>query len=113
MQPALAWNQRGHEAVAAVAYAQLTPTAKKAVDDILAADPRRRTLAQASVWPDEIRRDPAFPHADKHAARHYVDIPYRDGQPLAPDAMKPFFQDPETVTAGIKFYAAELAVADA
>ncbi len=110
LRPALAWNGRGHEAVAAIAYTQLTPDAKKAIDDILAADPRRRTLAEASVWPDEIRRDPAFPNADKHAARHYIDIPYRDGQPLALDTMTPFFQDPESVTAGIKLYAAELSL---
>ena len=102
------WNQRGHEAVAALAYAQLTPAAKKAVDGILAADPRHRTLAQASAWPDQIRRDDTFPQADKHPARHYVDIPYRDGQTVVPptDAL---FADPETATAAIKLYAADLA----
>ena len=107
LSPAQAWNQRGHEAVAAVAYAQLTPDAKKAVDGILASDPRHRTLAQASVWPDVIRRDDTVPAADKHAARHYVDIPYLDGQ-TAPPPVASLFRDPETVTAGIKLYAAEL-----
>ena len=106
--PACAWNGRGHEAVAALAYAQLTPAAKKAVDAILAADPRHRTLALASTWPDAIRRDDAFPQADKHPARHYVDIPYVDGQAATPPTSA-LFADPETATSAIKFYAADLA----
>lgn len=107
LHPACAWNGRGHEAVADMAYAHLTPAAKKAVDAILAADPRHRTLAGASTWPDQIRRDDTFPQADKHPARHYVDIPYSDGQ-TAPPPTTALFADPETATAAIKFYAADL-----
>ncbi len=111
-RPACAWNGRGHEAVAALAYSQLTPAARKAVDGILAADPRHRTLAQASVWPDQLRHDATIPRADKHAARHYVDIPYTDGQ-AAPPSTAALFRAPETVTAGIKLYAADLGSAAA
>lgn len=106
--PARAWNGRGHEAVAALAYTQLTPAARKAVDGILAADPRHRTLAQASVWPDQIRHDDTVPQADKHAARHYVDIPYTEGRAAPPPDTAALFSDPETVTAGIRLYAADL-----
>jgi len=108
LRPAYAWNGRGHEAVAALAYAQLTPAAKKAVEGILAADPRHRTLAQASVWPDQIRHDDSVPQADKHPARHYVDIPYTDGQAAPPPNTAALLGDPETVTAGIRLYAADL-----
>lgn len=57
---AMAWDDSGHEAVAQIAYDELSvesPSAKAAVDQILAADPRKRTILSASTWPDLIIRD--------------------------------------------------------
>lgn len=62
--PALAWNARGHRAVAALAEANLTPAAQAQVRELLAIDldranrpSGRRTLAAVASWPDEIRAE--------------------------------------------------------
>ena len=58
---ALAWGAEGHRLVADIALHFLTPAARKAVDALLAADAeldpdsRIRSLADASVWADEVR----------------------------------------------------------
>src|ERR1041384_3036211 len=41
----------GHRAIAAIAFARLTPEAKAAIEKILGSE----TLLEAAVWPDEIK----------------------------------------------------------
>jgi S1/P1 Nuclease len=58
---AIAWGAEGHRLVADIAWHLLSPTARQAVDALLAAeaeidpDSRIRTLADAAVWADNIR----------------------------------------------------------
>ena len=62
-----AWGQLGHRASARVAEARLTPAAKAAVRELLGPG---ETLADASTWPDEHRRD-----IPESAPWHYVNVP--------------------------------------
>ena len=68
-----AWGETGHQVVALIASAQLTPTAKAKVDRLLAIEPGA-TLASISTWADEHRSPPTAPW-------HYVNFPR--GQPCA------------------------------
>lgn len=67
---AFAWGSDGHKIVALLADAQLTPTARKQVDRLLALEPGSN-LASISTWADE-HRNPAT------AAWHYVNFPRGD-----------------------------------
>jgi hypothetical protein len=75
--PAQAWNATGHRAVAAIAYARLSPIARARVDELLRHHPDYKTLLTedapadaagrsraaflaAAVWPDVIKGDPRF-----------------------------------------------------
>ena len=78
---AKAWGCKGHQTVAMVAEAYLTPEAKQMVESLLhaspvAADAKRYcgnnvsdALADASTWPDDIRNE------RKNGNWHYIDIP--------------------------------------
>jgi len=68
--PAFAWGSDGHKIVALLADAQLTPSARKQVDRLLALEPGS-TLASISTWADE-HRNPAT------ASWHYVNFPRGD-----------------------------------
>jgi len=77
-QPAAAWNDKGHMAVAYVAYQQLTPAVRSRVDQLLRMNPfYRRWLAMipstvaagdrnlaifmiAATWADQIKSDAAY-----------------------------------------------------
>lgn len=100
--PALAWNAAGHRLVAAIAWQQLSPSARDAVATILARHPdhgrwidKARSsdpadlFAEASTWPDDIRSDPRFydeerapptppqpglPDTARHKRWHYMDL---------------------------------------
>lgn len=64
---ALAWGPQGHQVVANLAYAQLTPKARTEVDRLLALEPGA-TLASVSTWADETR--------DRTTTSwHYVNFP--------------------------------------
>jgi hypothetical protein len=65
--PAAAWGPTGHRVVGRIAEGHLTPAAAQAVGDLLGAE----SLARASTWPDEVRSDPAWRHADPW---HYISI---------------------------------------
>jgi S1/P1 Nuclease len=59
-----AWGKEGHEIVAFIAYQQLAPKTRIAIDHILSdsgptAGPER--FMEAAVWPDEIKRHPGQP----------------------------------------------------
>ncbi len=104
--PARAWNAAGHEAIAALAYNQLTPATRSKVDALLARHPavakwdsdhtryaRKFDLAsyrflEASVWPDELRTERCGPsgcdaacNSVAHCSWHYTDLPLRDSHP--------------------------------
>ena len=65
--PAWGWGRLGHRAAARLAEERLTPKALAAVRDLL--EPGE-TLADASTWADEIRRD-----RRETAPWHYVNVP--------------------------------------
>lgn len=86
-----AWSQAGHMMAARIAFQQLSPGARRAASDILAAHPEMGQwrkyvrfappgeedcflFMRASTWPDEINRPPGVsPYA--HPAWHYIDYP--------------------------------------
>ena len=77
-RPAAAWNDKGHMAVAFVAYQQLTPVVRERVDRLVRMNPYyRRWLAMipstvpagernlavfmiAATWADQIKSDPSY-----------------------------------------------------
>jgi hypothetical protein len=65
--PASAWGPIGHRVVGRIAESHLTPAAAAGVRALLG----HETLARASTWPDEVRSDPAWSHADPW---HYISI---------------------------------------
>ena len=65
--PCLGWGFLGHRTAARLAEARLTPATKAAVASILGPG---ETLAVASTWPDEHRRD-----IPESAPWHYVNVP--------------------------------------
>ncbi|MDO8769443.1 MAG: S1/P1 nuclease [Burkholderiaceae bacterium] len=64
---AFAWGTEGHQVIANLAQAQLTPKARKEVARLLALEPVQ-TMASISTWADE-HRNP------NSAAWHYVNFP--------------------------------------
>lgn len=69
-----AWNSNGHRVIAQIAYDQLTPTAKKQIDAIIAkkfhahyADDR---FLLAATWPDQIKHS-----TSQYNAWHYINLP--------------------------------------
>jgi hypothetical protein len=78
---ALAWSSEGHQVIARLAEAQLSPAAHKEVDRLLALEPGA-TLASISTWPDEHRNPATEPW-------HYVNFPCGtctwDGERDCPD----------------------------
>ena len=95
---ALAWNGTGHEAVALVAWDQLTPPQREALSQVLKAhpryqkdlmqhlppgeDPAEHAFLEAATWPDYVK-SPINPleRTEDHKPWHYVDYPFdQDGQ---------------------------------
>ena len=95
---AMAWNGTGHEAVAQVAWDQLTAAERRAAVAILQAHPRyekdlmphlesgedpgEHAFREAATWPDVVKT-PTNPleRTEDHHNWHYVDYPYdRDGK---------------------------------
>jgi hypothetical protein len=92
-QTALAWGPLGHRTVGAVAEALLKPGVRAEVARLLADSgdgsgrpSARATLAEASVWADEIRGSEA-----DHPTWHYDNTPVCRG-PAAPSAWCPLGQ---------------------
>ena len=79
--PAFGWGCEGHQMVALIARAHLTPAASAAVDRLLADNPLDPTLhrfcndrpadpmADAATWADDTKR------TEKTGVWHYIDIP--------------------------------------
>lgn len=86
--PALAWNSRGHMAVAAVAWDHLTPAAKARatallklnpyystwIQGVATADQDRVAFLKAATWSDDIKRD-----------HTYIDDSYKPTDPASAD----------------------------
>jgi hypothetical protein len=66
-QQALSWGAEGHQVIAKLAEAQLTPKARSEVNRLLAQEPDA-TMVSVSTWADE-HKSPAT------AAWHYVNFP--------------------------------------
>jgi hypothetical protein len=73
--PALAWGPIGHRAVGQIAEERLSAKASQGVRGLLGDE----SLAEASLWADEIRSDPKW---QVSSPWHYVNIP--DGQAYNP-----------------------------
>ncbi len=67
---ALGWDENGHQIVAAIAWEDLTPEARKTVEDLLKED-ADQSLTAASTWADRIKSDPGYNWAD---SLHYVNL---------------------------------------
>jgi hypothetical protein len=102
-RPAGAWIDTGHRVIALIAWADLTPSAKARLTEILKAHPRykedlladldadlpnstpgedqdRFAFGIAATWPDLVRSFSNPMHATfNHPAWHYIDIPYSVG----------------------------------
>lgn len=65
--PAVAWSTEGHQVVALIAQAQMSPQAVKEVDKLLEVEPGS-TLVSVSTWADENR-------SPKTAPWHYINFP--------------------------------------
>ena len=77
---AQAWGDEGHEIVAVIAYARLTPEARQRVDALLAADKDKLTAADfvsRATWADRYRDSDRFSTRTHYLATrqwHFVDI---------------------------------------
>jgi hypothetical protein len=75
--PAAAWGDRGHEIVALIARAYLTPGVKQQVDALLKSDPSPLTppgMAAAATWSDKYRDKDIDGARQRTRFWHYVDI---------------------------------------
>jgi hypothetical protein len=68
--PCFAWGAEGHRIIAAIAADELTPTAKRQVEQLLGTDEAFVGMMTASTWADEIRLK-----RPNTAPWHFVDIP--------------------------------------
>jgi len=81
----LAWGDEGHEIIAAIAYARLTPATRKAVDSLLASDQDTLTspdFVTRATWADRYRdADRTASKKQYNATRqwHFVDIEIEGG----------------------------------
>lgn len=80
--PAAAWDPIGHMIVGQTAYDNLTPAAKKAVDESVAAMNKKNgteyTFVSAGCWMDDIRGQ-----TKEYNTWHYINLPYTpEGTPL-------------------------------
>lgn len=78
-----AWNSAGHRVIAQIAYDQLTPQTKKAVDALTeeifhSPYPDARFL-RAATWPDQIKSK-----TKQYNTWHYIDLPILKAGEVAP-----------------------------
>ncbi len=106
--PVHAWNGTGHMTVAGIAYDNLTPKTKAAVDALLMrqkdyglwmsempagyTDKGRFAFMKAATWPDDIRKTP-----DDRPLWHFIDVPViAPGYTPDPIALLPVLPNAET-----------------
>lgn len=97
---AMAWGPLGHRVVAALAWRQLNPTARAAVEKLLADSPWDR-LVDTATWPDDIRHMPPYQRLWKHTRpMHYINFGSSDCDYVPPRDCK----DGDCVVAAIEHY---------
>jgi hypothetical protein len=82
-----AWDDGGHEIVAAIAYAHLNPKAKQAVDRLapqVARPGHPYDFVTLACWMDDLRRDPTLADYGRFKSWHYIDIPIDPRDPMPP-----------------------------
>jgi S1/P1 Nuclease len=86
-EPAAAWGDEGHMAVATIAFRQLTPALQAEVRQILAGDTvgtacGAGSFVEDAVWPDKLRERPAACASTEKWGNtspwHFLDIPVED-----------------------------------
>ena len=82
MTPAFGWGQKGHRIIAQIAYDNLTPKARKAVDKVMG---DHGMIYQAN-WPDEIKSDNIYPESIKNGW-HFQDFNAGMSDSLVADAL--------------------------
>lgn len=93
LQPAIAWDPLGHMLVGQIAYDNLTPTAKKNIDDLITRfnevdkPDAPYTFVTVPCWMDDIR---SRPEMKPFAVWHYVNLPFTaEGMPIPDPAAGP------------------------
>jgi len=66
-----AYGPTGHRVIAEIASHHLTPTAAKAVKELLG----NEFMAEAATWPDEMRADPDKFWQETASPWHYINVP--------------------------------------
>ena len=61
------WGPKGHQIVALIAEAHLDDSTREKIRELL---PKNGSLAQAAIWPDQIRKT-----LQEFDRLHYVDVP--------------------------------------
>lgn len=83
--PIQAWWDAGHKTVAEIAYGDLTPEAKKAVDQIVEqfhkSHPSYETFADLSTWPDHLQEEEK---KFLYSAPHFITLAYDPEEVLTP-----------------------------
>ena len=86
---AWAWGAGGHMMVAHIAEQRLTPRARQEAEKLLAvalpppaAREQTRDFVGASVWADEVKREPAYAFS---APLHFIDYPFSPDRTPLPD----------------------------
>jgi hypothetical protein len=75
---AFAWGPLGHSVVADLAWRQLTPAARAAVNKLLVGS-QWKSLASLASWPDEIRNERKYQSLWKRTRHlHYINFDSRD-----------------------------------
>lgn len=73
---AWAFGTIGHQQICAVAYQLVTPATQQKIDALLAIGPEPQ-FAKGCVWPDDVRREPAYQFT---APYHYLNVPRQQKQ---------------------------------
>jgi len=83
--PLRAWDDGGHQIVAAIAYAHLNPKAKQAAGQLAAKFPRPDRpydFITLACWMDDIRHDATLADYGRFKSWHYIDIPIDPRDPM-------------------------------
>ena len=101
--PLFAWWETGHEAIARIAAAHLTPAARARIAHLLDVEDTPQAvadaMAQASLWADETKRE------TRTGAWHYIDLAIQDSRSDIPLRCR----DNNCAPARIRLFAAQLA----
>ena len=69
--PVWAWWDIGHKVVCQVAWQEIAPSTRAAIEDLLGGP--EPGLANACVWADEVKNEPKYSNTKPH---HYINLPH-------------------------------------